>query len=60
MILERMKLEGLGRMPHIASKVVDKEGVELVEKWLASIGAPSELEKPGAKHPRLPTAVPAR
>lgn len=57
MILERMKLEGLGRMPHIASKVVDKEGVELVEKWLASIGAPGELEKPGAKHPRLPTAT---
>jgi uncharacterized repeat protein (TIGR03806 family) len=59
MILERMKLEGLGRMPHIASKVVDKEGVELIEKWLGSLKSAQELEKPGAKHPRLPTMPPS-
>lgn len=54
MILQRMKLDGLGRMPHIASKLIDPAGVKLVEEWLASLGDPRTLEQPGAKHPRLP------
>jgi len=34
MVLHRMKLTGLGRMPHIGSSVVDKTGVSIIEEWL--------------------------
>jgi hypothetical protein len=33
-LLERMKMTGLGRMPHIASRVVDETGVRLVSDWI--------------------------
>jgi hypothetical protein len=29
-----MTLTGLGRMPHVASKIVDQEGVSLVAEWI--------------------------
>jgi hypothetical protein len=29
-----MKLTGLGRMPHIASSVVDEKGAKLIEEWI--------------------------
>jgi len=54
MILERMKLTDLGRMPHIASKVVDQDAVKVIQDWLASLNDASLLEQPGANHPRLP------
>ena len=54
LILERMKLEGLGRMPHVASKIVDQQAVDLVRQWIASLSDQSLLETPGAIHPRLP------
>lgn len=34
LLLHRMKLTSLGRMPHIGSSVVDKTGVSVVEEWL--------------------------
>jgi uncharacterized repeat protein (TIGR03806 family) len=34
LILNRMSRLGLGRMPHIASNVVDKEAAQLIEKWI--------------------------
>jgi uncharacterized repeat protein (TIGR03806 family) len=37
LILHRMKLLGLGRMPHVASRVVDEKGVKLIEEWLRGI-----------------------
>ncbi|MEQ8786602.1 MAG: PQQ-dependent sugar dehydrogenase [Pirellulaceae bacterium] len=37
LIHHRMKILGLGRMPHIASGVVDEEAVELVRKWIAEM-----------------------
>jgi uncharacterized repeat protein (TIGR03806 family) len=37
LILFRMRRLGLGRMPHIASNVVDKEGAALIEKWIKSL-----------------------
>ena len=55
LILERMKLEGLGRMPHVASKVVDQQAVNVVREWIASLSDKTLLETPGAIHPRLPT-----
>ncbi len=55
LILERMKLEGLGRMPHVASKIVDQQAVNVVRDWIASLSDKTLLETPGAIHPRLPT-----
>ena len=54
LILERMQLKGLGRMPHIASKVVDQEAVNLIRQWIASLSNETLLDAPGALHPRLP------
>ena len=34
LITHRMTLLGLGRMPHIASSVVDEDGVELLREWI--------------------------
>ena len=34
LIPHRMTLLGIGRMPHIASSVVDEEGVELLREWI--------------------------
>ena len=36
-IPHRMAMLGLGRMPHIASNVVDEEGVRLVREWIRSL-----------------------
>ena len=55
LILERMKLEGLGRMPHVASKIVDQQAVNVVREWIASLSDKALLETPGAIHPRFPT-----
>lgn len=37
LIYHRMTLTELGRMPHIASKVVDRKAVELIHKWIAQL-----------------------
>jgi uncharacterized repeat protein (TIGR03806 family) len=37
LILNRMARLGLGRMPHIASNVVDKESVQLIEQWIKEL-----------------------
>jgi uncharacterized repeat protein (TIGR03806 family) len=34
MILHRMNMTGLGRMPHIGSRVVDEQAVKLVHDWI--------------------------
>jgi len=34
MILHRMKKTGLGRMPHVASNLVDHDAVTLIEQWI--------------------------
>ena len=33
-IYQRMAMTGLGRMPHIGSRVVDDVGVKLVHDWI--------------------------
>ena len=37
MILNRMERMGLGRMPHVASNVIDKEAVALIRKWIKGL-----------------------
>jgi hypothetical protein len=38
MIYHRMTMTGLGRMPHIGSRVVDETGVQVVGDWIKRIG----------------------
>jgi hypothetical protein len=33
-LLQRMNMTGLGRMPHIGSRVVDEQAVQLVREWI--------------------------
>ena len=53
LMLERMKLAGLGRMPHVASKVIDHQAVTMMTEWIASLNREGALDQPGAIHPRL-------
>ncbi|HUG82031.1 MAG TPA: PQQ-dependent sugar dehydrogenase [Bryobacterales bacterium] len=39
MMLHRMSILGLGRMPHIASTMVDEKGVRLIQEWIAQLPA---------------------
>lgn len=54
LLLERMKIISLGRMPHVASKVVDQQAVELITQWITELKQEELLDVPGAIHPRLP------
>jgi len=38
-VLFRMKKTGLGRMPHVASSVVDETGVRIVSEWIRGMKA---------------------
>lgn len=40
LIAHRMRLIGLGRMPHIGSNVVDTVGAKVIEDWIASLKSP--------------------
>lgn len=37
LVLARMQRLGLGRMPHIASNVVDRQAVELIRQWIEQV-----------------------
>lgn len=39
MILHRMELLGLGRMPHVASSIRDEHAIQLMRDWIASMKA---------------------
>jgi hypothetical protein len=54
LILHRMQLTTLGRMPHIASNVVDRSAVVLLRAWIKDQSDEALLSKPGAVNPRLP------
>ncbi|MFO0944145.1 MAG: hypothetical protein U0930_25835 [Pirellulales bacterium] len=56
LILKRMSLTGLGRMPHVGSSVVDETSVKLISHWIDALEQqPSLLAASGAINPRLPT-----
>jgi hypothetical protein len=46
LVLARMKLASLGRMPHIGSKVIDESGVALLQEWIGSLND-NLLKRPG-------------
>jgi hypothetical protein len=39
MVYHRMKLLGLGRMPHVASNIVDQDAVDLIAEWIRAMPA---------------------
>jgi len=55
LVLQRMRLEGLGRMPHVASNQQDMAAIELLRDWIGSLSDDELLKRPGAINPRLPS-----
>ncbi len=56
LILKRMSLSGLGKMPHIGTSVTDEASVKLVSNWIEQLEQqPALLAEPGAINPRLPS-----
>ena len=53
MVYHRMNLEGLGRMPHVASSVVDRDAVEMIRAWIKSMGDKDRAPERGAVNPRI-------
>jgi hypothetical protein len=47
LFLARMKRLGLGRMPHVASSVVDDVGVKVIEEWIESLKESGHAERHG-------------
>lgn len=45
-LLLRMKSRGAGRMPNLATSVVDEEAANLVGQWIRSLGAKDEAPRP--------------
>ena len=37
LVYRRMRMEGLGRMPHVASSVVDEKGARLIREWIKAM-----------------------
>jgi hypothetical protein len=46
-----MKMEGLGRMPHVASKVVDEEAIKMLRSWILGLRDEDRLKVRGAINP---------
>jgi hypothetical protein len=44
-------------MPHIASRVVDEEAVELLRQWIVKLHDEELLTRPGAVNPRQAPAA---
>ena len=53
LVLKRMQIDGLGRMPHIASREIDHDAVTMLEQWIRQLDD-AKLKQPGAINPRLP------
>ena len=53
LLYQRMKMEGLGRMPHVASSVVDQEALAMLRAWILDLGERNRLQQRGAINPRI-------
>jgi hypothetical protein len=53
LIYHRMKMEGLGRMPHVASSVVDQEALTMLRAWITDLGQTDRIRQRGAVNPRV-------
>ena len=54
LVVQRMRLDGLGRMPHITSNQKDLAAIAILEEWIASLKDEQLLKRPGAHNARLP------
>ncbi len=52
LVVQRMRLDGLGKMPHVASNEHDQAAISLLRDWIQSLSDEKQLEKPGAIHPK--------
>ncbi len=50
-LLERVATDGRGRMPPLATSVVDERAVELLKQWIASLPEPGEATDPPDSRP---------
>jgi uncharacterized repeat protein (TIGR03806 family) len=53
LVYQRMKMEGLGRMPHVASSVVDREALTMLRAWIIGLGERNQTQQHGAVNPRV-------
>ena len=53
LVYQRMKMEGLGRMPHVASSVVDQEALTMLRAWIIGLGERNQIQERGAVNPRV-------
>jgi uncharacterized repeat protein (TIGR03806 family) len=54
LVVQRMTLDGLGRMPHIAANQKDEAAIKMLREWVESLSDAQLLKQPGAIHARLP------
>jgi uncharacterized repeat protein (TIGR03806 family) len=47
MVLYRMQKLGLGRMPHVASNIVDEEAAKLIAQWIQKMGSDDSATRKG-------------
>jgi uncharacterized repeat protein (TIGR03806 family) len=53
LVYQRMKMEGLGRMPHVAASVVDKDSLTMLRAWIIGLGERNQFQQGGAVNPRV-------
>jgi uncharacterized repeat protein (TIGR03806 family) len=53
LVYQRMKMQGLGRMPHVASSVVDHEALTMLRAWIIGLGERDQIQERGAVNPRV-------
>jgi hypothetical protein len=54
LVHQRMKMGGLGRMPHVASSVVDQEAfAAMLRAWILDLGERNRLQQRGSINPRI-------
>ena len=56
-LVRRMAMTGLGRMPHIGSQVVDEDAVDFIRQWIREMGKDRDAEEPNLPIPSVPRAA---
>jgi hypothetical protein len=46
-------MEGLGRMPHVASSAVDHEALAMLRAWIIGLRERDRIQERGAVNPRV-------
>lgn len=54
LVWQRMRLDGLGKMPHVASNLKDQAAIEVLKEWVDSLSDDKLLNSPGVLRPKQP------